>query len=396
MKHLQPLILIAALLIIDCSNHKQRTIPLTQINGESVPILRFKDIKDTITLNLSQLLDKVHYVKLETNDASKLSAGKWSIGEKYLICFSYDLGIFQFTSDGKFIRKLVSMGNGPQEVNFPLWTISKNENEILIFDNSKTKNFQCFDLNTGLFIKSIPTALEGQLKNFFYENDSTLICAPLVGTSTAAGGYNVFWQNLSGKLIKGFKTVISDGSFDNGDNLIYPVGDYFHLRPVNGDTIFNLRDSRMQPSFIFDPQNNLISSESDIGRTTFSVQTETPEFMIIGTFTVTEKESTGPNSTRSKGKSANYYIDKGTNRAYIISSFYNDYVGEKQGPAIIRNQPSDLKYVYMEALSLIKKINKIKLDPNIKIINRDQFINLGVELKEDDNPVLIIGKIAHI
>jgi hypothetical protein len=395
MKHLQPFILIAALLITSCAHDKPGSIPWTQINGKSVPILKFKDIRDTIALDLSQLLDEVNFVKLETNDDIKLSSGKWTIGEKYLIGFCYNLGIFQFTSDGRFIRKLAGMGNGPQEVSFPIWTTTENENQILIFDNNKPKGFQCYDLNSGLFLKNIPIALEGQLKNFFFENDSTLICAPLVGTITAAGIYNVFWQNLSGKLLKGYKTVNNNGSFDNGDNLIYPVGDCFHLRPVNGDTIFEIRHFDKYPSFIIDPQNNLISSESDLGRTTFSIQTETPELMIISTFTVTEKESVGPNAFRSKGKSANYYIDKRKNTAYLISSFYNDYVGEKQGPGIIRNQTSDLKYVDIEALSLIKKIDKIKLDPNIKIINRELFIILGLGLKEDDNPVFLIGKITR-
>ena len=139
---------------------------------------------------------------------------------------------------------------------------------------------------------------------------------------------------------------------------------------------------------------SLIRSESDLGRTTFSIQAETPAFMIISTFTVTERESIGPGAFSSKGKSANYFIDKGKNKAYLIASFYNDYIGEKQGPSIIRNQTTTLKYVYIEALSLIKRINKVKLDPNIEIKNRDQFLKLGLELKEDDNPILLIGKIA--
>jgi hypothetical protein len=395
MKHLQILIFIGALIIVSCTSNRENTLPLVDLNGNSIPVLKFKDVKDTITLSLSRLVHDVNFIKLETREDNKLAAGKWSVGNKYLIGFCYDLGIFQFSAQGKFIRKLAGIGNGPQEVTYPVWTISKDENQIIIYDFTKPKSLLCFDLNSGLLLKNIPLALEGQLKNLYFESDSLLICAPLLGTGEPAADYNVFWQNLAGKLIKGLPAIKSNGSLDNGDNLLYQAENSFHLRPVSGDTIYQIKDFKIKPSFIFDPQNNMISPESEVGRTTFSIISETPAFMIVGTFTVTERVAVNKNAFRSKGKSTNYYIDKIKNKAYIISSFYNDYLGEKQGPAILRNQTGDFRYFAVDAISLLKKINNITLNKDIKIINRDQFINLGLQLTENDNPVLFIGQLSE-
>jgi hypothetical protein len=161
---------------------------------------------------------------------------------------------------------------------------------------------------------------------------------------------------------------------------------------VNGDTIFQIKDFKMEPTFIFKLENS--DQQSDPGSTTFSILTETPDLIIVRTSTVTEKVIAGPNSFRSKIKNAFYYVDKTKNKAYVISSFYNDYLGEKQNPRPIETQTGDQRYFGEEAVSLLKKINAIKSDPDIKILNRETFLNIGRELTENDNPILFIGTLT--
>lgn len=134
MRNLHLTILIGTLLLNSCSNSKTGSLSTTVVNGKSVPLLKFSEIRDTITLTLSQLFDDVSFIKLETTEDNKITRGKWSIGDKYIVGFVRQSGLFQFTSDGKFIRKLANYGKGPQEIYYPIWTISKDESHIYIYD----------------------------------------------------------------------------------------------------------------------------------------------------------------------------------------------------------------------------------------------------------------------
>jgi hypothetical protein len=395
MKKLYLYILVVALLIGSCSDNNRSSLLTTKVNGKSIPILKFKEVKDTISLSVSQLFDNVSFIKLETNNENLLSTGKWSIGKKYFIMFSYKLGIFQFDTKGKFIRKVVNMGNGPNEVSNPIWTISEDESEIFIYDSNSSKNILCFDLNSGHYLHNIPVAIEGKLKNIYLINDSILVCAPIIGTGQPAGKFYVFWQNLEGKLIHGLPSPEKKYQVVNDQDLLYPVGNHFHYRPVDGDTIFLVKNYQMEPCFIFDRQNDF-HNQDEVGWTTFSVLAETTDLLIVSTSTIKERVELGPefgpNAYRSSGISACFYVDKISNKPFLISTFYNDFLGEMQNPSQLRNQTGDQKYFSIEAISLLKRINEIKMDSQIKIKNRDEILKLEIGLKESDNPILLVGK----
>lgn len=396
MKHLLLFKLIGALLIISCSNSNHGTLPMIEINGKQVPILKFNEVRDTISLSLSQLLDDVSFIRLETKDEYKLSGGKWSIGEKYIVGYCRRSGMFQYTSDGKFIRKFSNFGKGPLEVYYPNWTISKDESHIYIYDLLKPKNLLCFDLDSGLFTKNIPISLEGQLKNICLINDSVLVCAPIIGTGEPASDYYIFWQNLAGKFIKGIPARNITKPTVPSENILYRVGNYLHYRPVYGDTIFQLNDFQMEPCFIFEIDKKLVNPENDIGHTKITVLTESPDFILIETYTINSKDVIGENTIGYTGKYKYYFINKLNKSPYLINSFYNDFTGEKLRQLIsFEDQISDLKYISIDAFSLLKKINRIKLDSGIKVKSRDAFINLGVGMTENDNPVLLVGKFVN-
>jgi hypothetical protein len=81
-----------------------------------------------------------------------------------------------------------------------------------------------------------------------------------------------------------------------------------------------------------------------------------------------------------------------SDKPFLISTFYNDFLGEMQNPSQLRNQTGDQKYFSIEAISLLKRINEIKMDSQIKIKNRDEILKLEIGLKESDNPILLVGK----
>lgn len=391
MRNLHLTILIGTLLLNSCSNSKTGSLSTTVVNGKSVPLLKFSEIRDTITLTLSQLFDDVSFIKLETTEDNKITRGKWSIGDKYIVGFVRQSGLFQFTSDGKFIRKLANYGKGPQEIYYPIWTISKDESHIYIYDLLKPKNFLCFDLNSGLFDKEIPIPLEGLLKNIYFINDSVLICAPIIGTGNPAGNYYLFWQKLSGELIEGVPARTSSKPIVPSENLLYPVGDNFHYRPIYSDTIFQVNGYQIEPYIVLDADNTRINPENEIGKTNSTIFIETTNFIIIQTDKITSKEVIGENTIGYQGSKKYFYVDKLHNRPYVISKFNNDLLGQQQDPISFEDQSSNTKYISIEAISLLKRISAIRRDPSIKIKDRNTILNLEDGLTENDNPVLIIG-----
>ena len=364
---------------------------MTQINGKSVPFIRFSEISDTITLNLSQLFDNVSFIKLETTDDNKLTGGKWSIGEKYIVGYVRRTGFFQFSSGGKFIRKLANYGKGPQEVYYPNWTISKDESQIIIYDLLKPKNFLRFDLNSGVLVKEIPIPLEGQLKNISFANDFVLICAPIIGAGTPAGNYYLFWQNLSGKLINRVVARTDSKPIVPVENLLYLVGDQFHYRPINSDTIFHVKGYQIEPIIVLDADNSSISTSDEIGKTKINISIETSDFLIIQTDKVISKDVIGVNTIGYTGTKKNFYFDKLQKKAFIISKFTNDFTGQELDPSFFEDQSGNIKYISVETISLLKRIKALKSEPQIKIKDRKLIIDLGEGMTENDNPVLITG-----
>jgi hypothetical protein len=397
MKRIRLFVLIAFIATNSCSYKKENRLGHVKINGRDVSELKLSEVRDTISLSLSQLMNKNSFIKLETKDENKFDNGKWSIGEKYIVGYCRRLGFFQFRSDGKFLRKLANFGKGPQEVYYPTWTISKDESHIYIYDLLKPKGFLCFSLDSGLFIKSIPIALEGQLKNIYMYDDSTLVCSPVTGTGDPAGSYYIFWQKISGEFIKGIPARNITRPTVPSESIMYRVGNYFHYRPVFGDTIFQVNGFEIEPCFIFDINNKIVDNENNIGHTEITILAETPGFILVQANTMASKEIIGEKTIGYSSKEKYYYIDKVRNRPYQINSFYNDFIGLKVRQLIslgFEYQTSDLKYVSIDAISLLRQIEKIKSDPEIRILNRESFLNLEKGITSNDNPVLLVGKLT--
>jgi hypothetical protein len=373
-----------------CSGNKNEVLPTVIIKGEPVHILKFKEVTDTMTLHLTDIFRNVSFVKLETRDDNKLTRGKWSIGSKYVIGWIRGLGFYQFRADGKFIRKLATYGKGPLEVYYPIWTISRDEKYIYIYDSLKPKSFLCFNLNSGLHEKDIPIALEGLLRNIELINDSIIICAPIVGTGKPAGDYYLFWQSLHGKLINivPAKSSVSKIIVPN-ENLVYRIDDQFHYRPTFNDTIYNVTNFELKPYIIMDASQPKNTPDHEVGSINIKIFLEASNFIIIQTDETTAKEIIGENTMGFPGIKKYYYVDKVRMKAYKISNFINDLFGFEEDPISFEDQSSIIKYIYIEPLSLLKRINRLKLNPNLKVTDRDRILSLENGTTENDNPILI-------
>lgn len=392
MKYFQLFILITTITFISCINNKNGEIPTVDIDGKHVPILKFNDISDTISLNLTDILKNIFYVKLETRNDNKLARGKWSIGDKYIIGYIRGSGLHQFNSKGEYIRKLADYGKGPQEVSFPYWTISRDESHIYIYDSFKPKKLLCIDLNSGTFPENIPIALEGRLRNIELINDSVLICAPILNTGDPAGNCYLFWQTLSGKLLGTVPARTSPSKIMiPSENLFYKVGDQLHYRPIFGDTVFLVKNFTIEPYLIMDANKSKNIPDYEVGSKMINIFLEGTDFIILQIYEVTEKKLIGENTTGYESIQKYFYVDKTMNKAFIISHFKNDLFGFEEDPISFADQSSSRNYINLEPLSLLKRIERLKSNPDIKVIDRKRIMDLGTGVTENDNPILITG-----
>ena len=115
------------------SEKNEETNPVEIIHLDNISA-----IKNKKQLLLSELVDSIEYIKLETNKNCLLPNSYKAFGTKYLVFASYEPAqVMLFNRQGKFIRKIGKEGKGPGEYIRPSRVdLSPEEDKILIVDSS--------------------------------------------------------------------------------------------------------------------------------------------------------------------------------------------------------------------------------------------------------------------
>ncbi|MFA5816299.1 MAG: 6-bladed beta-propeller [Bacteroidales bacterium] len=120
---------ILLLLLTSCQTSKKPQTDLITI--DIIPALNnFKEFR------LSELVDSIEYVKLETKPECLISSASRVIGKKYILLLNgQPPQVLLFDRSGKFLRLIGKIGKGPGEYTFPLRIdISPDEDRIIVFD----------------------------------------------------------------------------------------------------------------------------------------------------------------------------------------------------------------------------------------------------------------------
>ena len=394
-----PIVLFLILIkIIACKNviKEPITTELYTINAENT--------EKVINLKLTDIADSFKLVSLETSEECLLDdRSEFYIGKDYILAYDKN-GVFKFSAEGKFIKKLIGTGRGPNEYSNPLmclFIVDEKKDLLYINDYDHKGFYQLYDLKAEQFLQPVKQCFPAY--GFFnLENDSLIISSNLLNSSD----YAIFRQNLNGKFVSGItntKKYISNQqeSFQNGR--LMKADSIFYCYFTYDDTLFRIKKNELIPFLALHfavPRDNPTKGISKNGDRFILYQSGMPGFIIICILTIEDINL----YKLGRGGEKYYYLffNNYTGETSKINSYTDNFIGDIKNSLTLNqvdpSSPFFIKLPQREKMVVAYSKNQIQ-DAIEKGLNYEDFddrinqqlIKVNENLQETDNPILLIG-----
>ena len=377
-------------LLGSCSG-KDRSVSVVNRNGNELLVMNLRNIRDSTKINLSEIATDLRFIRLETLPECLISYATYYITDDYVLARTKS-GIYQFDSNGKFIRLLVSYGKGPLEFTAADWVVDEIHGRLILSDEQKTGYFLSFDLKTGQYLGDIPKAIPGVTRRFLLTDFGSLACVPYISPGTSTGNYYLYWQDLEGKLIDAVKGPDNLGIYRGNYLAPIPGGFRYMLAMNNKDTIYTLRDKKLIPYLAFNHGEEVPEDMEAVGYRYMKVILETDRYMMLEKMQVSKLETAGQATSINYVSSA-YLLDKDNRKGFLISGIYDDFVEASTPAQFFKILPNGIIYNALQSMEIIGIADRAVENPKSdqKLIHRMEQIR--EQVGRDDNPVLVIGKV---
>ncbi|MFI3262281.1 MAG: 6-bladed beta-propeller [Rikenellaceae bacterium] len=211
MKNLPILILLLAL--ISC----QETVTQVATVVDGVITVNTSDVKDTIGMKLSDLIENIEIVLLDSKiEAYAPANNPVTISENYIIIPDNDNVKLFDRKTGKFITNITSKGNGPGEFRFFMEYnyINEEKNVVYMVDYIAARNILEFDLQ-GNFKRQIPLADKRSVNytKFIIDEENEIITVFSVPYNSI-----VWQQDFEGNFLTDRAVILHDRATKNFPN----------------------------------------------------------------------------------------------------------------------------------------------------------------------------------
>lgn len=353
-----------------------------------LPIVDLKNPKQKKVVKLSEMLSNFSLVKLETSTDILIGEGtKYLVSEKYIITAGPDK-ILLFTNTGKYIRTVAVTGRGPNEYsNIVACTVDDNNGILYINQRDAPEIILAYNLNRNEPVRKIQTGKTNLLYYIVVVSDNVLAISP--GNNSE---YNMLFLSTSGK-------ILSEVSPSQGIGIgisISKVNNEFYYKPKQIDTVYVIKNYKKIPYCYLNVENRATLTNHEKGNLVF-LSCIGSDFMIAKKLHANIQFDPEIEALRFQtDQSTLYWIEKKDFKASEITGFYNDYFGIDETFNSLNNYLSvcnDFGFIRYSSFGLKQWLNKTLESTKIDASIRLKISKFNAELDENDNPVLIIGKL---
>lgn len=355
-----------------------------------VPVIDLQNPGGTKDLYLSELLDDIHVVKLKTADEIMLGQyTNYLVGERYIITIDNDK-ILQFSGKGEFLNTLAKAGNGPEEfLRADAFALDDKKDILYINHRGDTRHILIYDLKTGKLVRRIPTGADNIISQIIVSGDSILTIVPRMNKD-----YNLYNLTTSGRFINGIAPPKARGiGLQTSIDLV--LNDLYYM-PKEYDTLFVVNRTVCEPYCFFYIEDRFTYENNEIGNFVY-LSANAPGFIIANKAHARIKlNNDGETFSMNADKLTRYFISKNDFTVAEIKDVHNDFLGIDEDHdqwddyLFITN---NLGYVCYSSFELKQKIEKTLESKKLDNLIKQRISTLNQEIKENDNPVLVIGKL---
>ena len=389
------LFLICSLLLFSCiGKQEKKEIKKSEYTLE-LPVIKIQPPpKNLKPIFLSEIADSIHYVALETNKNCLLSYAYGNIINSGFIFFQTP--ILYFSSEGKFINKIGSIGGGPEEYLPTAGTIVENLNNIIyVRDRGHLNDYVKYSID-GKYIGRIKRDFLGDGMRATYIDSAIIMIYPPMDSRLKQFPdilvYNPIIDSLT--AVKTINYGISQNGnihFEISGSTCFSVHPkYLYYKTTYCDTLYFITKNEIKPIMIIDFGKYVYSKENIYGGSYKDYKELLRNTIRLNAMRRIEERfyfSCVYTNNDDVKISFIYVCDlNGNNGSYYKSPFINDL---DDGPDF-----------YFPTIGNITSITKGDIDednrkfyfPNHKISKKmektDEFIELFNRVDENDNPII--------
>lgn len=384
--------LLSAFLLISCGG-KQQEQQTSEAEEIPYPItIPFESgIEEERDVCLSQIAEKVEYIRLETSDKSliqDLMAGTILFADNCWYLYE-GKALFQFTNEGKFVRKFGAVGQGPGEYN-SISHFDIDPKNGLLYMLTDANCINVYSTRTGEFQKAIPVKDITAYYMTLWGEDAI---AYYIFNRTGEEENRIVVMDMNGSIIKRYPQYdkfdnhgFFISSFHFRDRYFFHYKDELLFSEIYNDTLFTVTNEGLLPRYILDmgkyklPKEKRVQVLGDfkqykaLAAPYFQPWVLETEHFIFVPFTNWVGEETG--------NLQQVVFDKKSQRCYKVKGGYirNDLgPGLPMHPVTVADNNKLVSTWRPETI-----MEKAETDPSI--LEHPQLKGL----KEDDNPVLMV------
>jgi hypothetical protein len=358
---------------------------------------------------LSEIADDIEYVKLEKSPKSFVGGGipSYYVTKEYIFIYSSQR-LLQFYRNGKYIKEIGKNGRGPGEF-LSIRGMALNElNHTFYIISNYTSKVLKYDVNTGTFLGDFPINADlgsAMLTNALQIIGSDTFIALSHPIFQFTPNYLIFeiFDDKGNVLIKKKSSLFSFQAEDKNVRgktsftQIWFFGEQFRLFEDLNDTIYTIKNSQLEPSYIF----NLGKYKGSFSAMTTNYVNETKNYIRLFGFWETPKylffnffyNGKVHNGQFDKiGKEFHQLIETSNNS----NKMYNDIDGGLSFWPFYSVEHLDNEWICcFDAIDLKKQLSDVWLKTSEAKYpeKKEKLKKFMDELSIDDNPVLIIVKL---